>query len=129
MRRAYLVEAGLCLVLARLALLLLPYSWIFSWANRRQGYTRRFGVHVVPWISWSIERAAEHPWIRAICLPRALAGQMMLRRRKIGSRLYLGVARKNDALVAHAWLELNGQVILGGKGADTFTKIAVFGSD
>jgi hypothetical protein len=44
------------------------------------------------------------PW-RNRCLVSSLAGRCMLRRRKIGSLLSLGVAKGSDGkTVAHAWL-------------------------
>jgi len=55
-------------------------------------------------------------WVpKATCLTRALAAQALLARHGIGSRLHIGVARdKRGVLAAHAWLERDGVVILGG---------------
>lgn len=39
------------------------------------------------------------------CFERAIAAKVMLRRRKIQAKLYLGVKREGDKFVAHAWLE------------------------
>jgi hypothetical protein len=60
-------------------------------------------------------------------LPRALAAQAMLRRRGIASRLCLGVAREGDELLAHAWVEIGKDRILGGAEAGAFTRLAEFG--
>jgi hypothetical protein len=56
-------------------------------------------------IKLAVQRAGRlSPW-RNRCLVSSLAGKCMLRRRKIGSLLSLGVAKGPDGkTVAHAWL-------------------------
>lgn len=63
----------------------------------------------------AIETAARHvPW-RSDCLIQALAASAWLRRLGLQPRLRLGAARsENGDLCAHAWLELDGKVVLGG---------------
>ena len=51
---------------------------------------------------------------RATCLTQALAAQVLLSRAGYTSRVWIGVARDGSAgLDAHAWVELDGSVILG----------------
>lgn len=48
------------------------------------------------------------------CLPRALVGHRLLGRKGFDVQLKIGVLKApDDRLVAHAWLEYQGQVILG----------------
>lgn len=56
-------------------------------------------------IGQEIHRAANNvPW-NAVCLPQAITGKWMLKRRGIDSELYLGVAKDGSlGLKAHAWL-------------------------
>jgi transglutaminase-like putative cysteine protease len=70
---------------------------------------------------------AAKPWINALCLPRALATHAMLRRRGIASRLCLGVARQDQALVAHAWVEIGEDGAVMDRDAGRFTPLAQFG--
>jgi hypothetical protein len=50
----------------------------------------------------------------ATCLPQALAARVMLERRAVPNELRFGVARANTgALEAHAWVEVDGAVIVG----------------
>jgi transglutaminase-like putative cysteine protease len=66
----------------------------------------------------------------AVCLPRAMATQAMLRRRGIASRLCLGVARDGRSLAAHAWVEVGQQVIIGETdpaSGPAYTQVAQFG--
>jgi hypothetical protein len=129
MRRAYLVEAVMALAVARGAVLVLPSSWVFAWARRSPSRIRRFRGDEIEWVSWAVETAGRSTWMKALCLPRALAAQGMLRRRGIASGLCLGVVRYNNALVAHAWIEIGQDMIVGGAEARGFTKIAEFGKE
>jgi hypothetical protein len=127
MRRVYVREAAVMLVLARLAVRFVPTARIFAWADRPPRRIRRFAVDEIAWVSWAVENLGTKPWISALCLPRALAAHAMLRRRGIASRLCLGVARDRDALTAHAWVEIGDDKIVGAAEADGFTRLASFG--
>src|SRR5262249_39605575 len=123
-RRRYLVEAAIMLTLARLAVRLLPAARVFDWANRPPRRIRRFAVDEIGWVSWSVETVGGPRWMNALCLPRALAAHAMLRRRGIASKLCLGVARSEGALMAHAWVEAGGDRIVGAAAAGGFSPIA-----
>jgi hypothetical protein len=127
MRRIYLREAMVTLVLARLAVRFLPPARLFAWAERPSGRRRRFASDEANWVVWAVEHAATRPGMRALCLPRALATHAMLRRRGIASRLCLGVARNGNELAAHAWIEVGGKTIVGGDESGGFVRLAQFG--
>jgi hypothetical protein len=127
MRRVYLREAAVMLVLARLAVRFVPPARIFAWANRPPRRVHRFAIDEANWISWAVENLGAKRWMHALCLPRALAAHAMLRRRGIASRLCLGVAREGSELAAHAWVEIGNNKIVGGTEADGFTRLAEFG--
>src|SRR2546423_1780428 len=102
-------------MMARLAVRLLPASRIIAWASRPLRRPDRFAAAVtVDAVSRMVEEIGAKPWMRALCLPRALAAQAMLRRRGVASRLCLGTARDGGTLAAHAWIELGHEVIVGG---------------
>jgi hypothetical protein len=126
-RRVYLREAAVMIILARLAVRVFPPARIFSWADRPPRRINRFAGDEVNWIAWAVETAAVKPWINALCLPRALAAHAMLRRRGIASRLCLGVARKESGLVAHAWVEVGKQKINVGSAEAGYARLAEFG--
>jgi hypothetical protein len=127
MRRMYLREAVVVLVVSRLAIRLLPRNLILAWAERYPKCIRRFSGHEIDWVCWAVETASAKRWIKAVCFPRALAVQAMLRRRGIASRLCLGVARKDLTLITHAWVEIGSEIIVGGAERDRFAKLAEFG--
>ncbi|HET9176524.1 MAG TPA: lasso peptide biosynthesis B2 protein [Pseudolabrys sp.] len=126
-RRTYLREAAVMMILARLAVRVIPPARIFSWANRPPRRINRFAGDEANWVAWAVEKAAAKPWINALCLPRALAAHAMLRRRGIASRLCLGIARKESGLAAHAWVEVDKQKIDAGGGEVAYTRLAEFG--
>jgi hypothetical protein len=126
MRRMYLREAIAFLAISRLAILFLPPKQVLAWAARSPRRIYRFSGYEIEWISWAVETAAAR-WLRAVCLPRALAAQMMLRRRGIASSLCLGVAHEHDTLITHAWVEIGANIIVGGGERHRFTKLSEFG--
>jgi hypothetical protein len=126
-RRAYLREAFVAIILARMAVRLISPARVFAWANRAPRRINRFAANEANWISWAVEQMATRPWINALCLPRALATHAMLRRRGIASRLCLGVARQDQALIAHAWVEIGEGDVVVDRDAGRFTPLARFG--
>ena len=127
-------EAWVLLGAARFALLVLPFRVI----------SRHIGPQCPPAevasateavpdlarrITWAVDAMSRHtPWESA-CLAQALVGKLMLDRRGVASRLYLGT-RKDAAgnLAAHAWLKVAGTTVLGGRGHETFTALAAYGA-
>jgi hypothetical protein len=67
----------------------------------------------------------------ATCLTQALAANFLLQRRGHPTTLRIGVAKDlSGKLEAHAWLENNGRVIIGGPDAELkgFTSLGTFES-
>ncbi|HZP68830.1 MAG TPA: lasso peptide biosynthesis B2 protein [Pseudolabrys sp.] len=126
-RRLYLREAFVALVLARIAVRVVSPVRIFAWAGRPLARTSRFAADEIDWIAWAVETVAAKWPMAAPCLPSALAAHAMLRRRGIASRICLAVAREQQELAGHAWVELGNGKIIGDTGGDRFTRIAEFG--
>ena len=59
----------------------------------------------------AVHRAARYGLFRPRCLTRALALQRLLARRGWPASLHVGVRRDRGALLAHAWVELDGAVL------------------
>jgi len=126
-RRLYLREAFVMFALARLAVRLIPPARIFAWIDRPLRRTSRFSGDEVGWINWAVDTIVAKSPRGDRCLPRALAAHAMLRRRGITSRLCLAVAREQQELAGHAWVEVDDHTIIGDTGGDRFTRIAEFG--
>lgn len=50
---------------------------------------------------------------RATCLTQALATKSVLKHYGQESRIVLGVAKSDVSIAAHAWVEVNGRIVLG----------------
>lgn len=133
-RRRLLAEAVLCLGVARLAVVAIPFRRL----SRRlgsHGKESSTDVHAAPTlrivadVAWSLEAASRRlPW-RCACIEQGLAAKMMLRRRRISSTLYLGVARAAEGdcrATAHAWLRSGPFVITGAAARDRYTVVSTF---
>jgi hypothetical protein len=67
-------------------------------------------------VAWAVSVAAVRLPFRIGCLVRALAADVMLRRRGHAPELRLGVrlaATSSTGLEAHAWIDLHGVVLIG----------------
>jgi hypothetical protein len=137
-RRGLLIEAAFWLLIARVALLAVPFPRL----------ARRIGVFVSPadarvaqiWqggsredarlaeeIGWATVRAARHVPFKAVCLPQAMAARIMLARRGVASVLHFGAAKgKEQPIDAHAWLDAAGVEVTGYPVANQFAEIACF---
>jgi Transglutaminase-like superfamily len=137
-RRALLIEAAIWLLLARVALLAVPFPTL----------ARRLGAFVPPTdervtlagrdaslrdaqlaeeIGWATVRAARHVPFKAVCLPQAMAARIMLGRRGVASVLHFGAAKGRDRPIdAHAWLDAAGIEVTGYPVAGQFAEIACF---
>jgi transglutaminase superfamily protein len=83
------------------------------------------GVRKAEVVGHTVSRVASRlPW-NASCLRQALATQRMLRRRRIASRLHLGVRNPKEA-AAHAWVTVGGQPVVGGAGIHQYVPLGAF---
>lgn len=61
----------------------------------------------------------------AACLTQALAAQVLLERRGLPARVRVGVTRADGGqLLAHAWVESDGRIVLGGTDLSGYTPLA-----
>lgn len=66
------------------------------------------------------------PW-RPLCLPRAIAGKIMLAARGHASVLTLGVADPDGDMTAHAWLIAGDVIVSGREEMERHKEVAHFG--
>jgi hypothetical protein len=78
-------------------------------------------------IGWAIRAVgARTPWT-STCLVQSLAGYMMLRRHKVTSVVYLGVAQDGEGdLEAHSWLRWGESLLTGASGYERYRPIAAY---
>ena len=123
-----LLEATITLFWVKLMVMLIPLRW----------YAKVLGVEhtispeelyeneIIFKISMAIARGRKaFPW-KTMCLCEAVTAKIMLTRRKVVSTLYLGVAKENGALIAHAWLRCGTGYVTGKRGMEKFTVVSTF---
>ena len=66
-------------------------------------------------VIWAVNLASRYQLGGVKCLARALATQVLLSRRGYPAELRIGVLKgENNQLLAHAWVESKGEVVIGG---------------
>ena len=116
-RRKWLyANTAIWLIAVETGLYLLPFARLRRWmALRDELSSERTDSREMREIVDAIERLGRFlaPF-RINCLPQALVGQKLLRRKGFDVQLKIGVLKnRGDRLAAHAWLEYQGKVILG----------------
>ena len=135
-RRALVVEAVICLLLSRLALIFIPFPHL---ARRLGTFVPPSDLRVSPTpssqenvrtaedIGWAVTRAARHVPFKAVCLPQAMTARVMLMRRGVSSVLHFGAGKGEEKpLEAHAWLDAAGVEVTGYPVAKNFAEIGCF---
>lgn len=127
-RRALLIEAAVSLLLARLALRVLPFRRIAAWLNRPPQRTELTGEErerIRKEVVWAIERTARQLPGETVCFPLGLAAQAMLRRRGISTTLYYGAATLPErGLTAHVWVQDGDEGVVGHREAGSYHVLA-----
>lgn len=120
-------EAVGALALARLCVITLPFRRLAPWL-RRAPESDQFDPELAVRVRNAVMTAAKHvPW-NAVCLPQAMAAKAMLARRGCGSSFHLGASfDANKKIVAHAWLEGGGGVVIGAGGMEGMTHLVKLG--
>lgn len=123
-RRAALRWALAAVTVVRLCLRFFPLR-VWERLAGRLGSSRTSapGAHTAQDVVWAVGRASRVV-PRATCLTQALAAHILLARSGHRSRLKIGVARTSGrGLRAHAWLESDGAVLLGGSCNEAYTPL------
>jgi len=126
-----LVQAALLLAAVRLGLYVLAFHSLrrlVQWAARPTLGRHRPQSVSASQIVWAVVVASNYVPHTGTCLPRALAGQVLLGRYGFPARLHIGIARAENGLVeGHAWVERDGNVVLGGIDTDIERYIRIAG--
>jgi hypothetical protein len=127
-RLGLIVEAAFLLLLARLAIKLIPFQHLIRYFNR---HTKQFEVigperdQLRREVSWAIDRTAAFLPGKTVCFPRGIAAQAMLRSRGVGSLLYYGAATLPDiGLTSHVWVQDGVNGVVGHKESNDFIILA-----
>jgi hypothetical protein len=125
--RRLLVTATVLLAAIRLGLALLPYRKLRGLVDRLARVSPRhyLAPPALPdRIAWAVTRASRAV-PGATCLTQALAASVLLERRGHPARVRVGIGRaEGAALFAHAWVESEGRVVLGGTDLARYTPLS-----
>lgn len=106
-RKIFLMKSMVLIVLTRLMLRLFSFSRVKKFSARMSSPGKDADLED---LVWSV-RTASH-LLGSSCLTNAISGQILLSKYNYPSRLRIGVF-KDDKFEAHAWLEVEGRVVLG----------------
>jgi hypothetical protein len=131
--RIFLLEAFLFLGVARLLVLIAPFRFLSRTIGKHMAESASSAdshtARTANLVGQAVRTAAANtPW-QSVCLPQAMAGQWMLKRRNIPGTLYLGVKKSPESpekLAAHAWLRCGGLILTGADGHRQFTVVSTF---
>ncbi len=126
--RRLIAEAVAVLAVAALMIALLPFRRVAGLARRPRGAAaeRAEQPRLIGEVRWAVAACARRvPW-RAKCLEQGFAAQWMLRRRSVPAVLHYGVARRDEGLVAHAWVRAGAADVIGCENEGEFTEVARF---
>lgn len=122
--RKLIVEAAWWFVAIRIALRLLPFAKLARYAGRRhegRPADRSLAPGRIGWATAAVARRLAPP---RSCLAQALTAQVMLGRRGRPAAVRFGVQREGGGSIeAHAWLECEGEVLVGGEGLEVFREL------
>lgn len=113
-RQTALLGAVAALLVVRALVAVVPFGavrTVLAWIARPHVLTAETGRDIHECV-WAVETASRHV-PGTTCLTKSLAGQVLLARDGYDSVLRIGVARSDDGLTAHSWLEHQGEVVIG----------------
>lgn len=100
----------------RLALWTLPFPRIQKWLEKRSAPTSKSRAQTISRLQIARAIARCQALVpRSTCLVQALAAHYLLRRAGHVSQLRLGVIKRDGELLAHAWVECEEVVVVGGE--------------
>ncbi len=121
-RRRLIVRAMLAVAAARLGVRLLSLPTLERIACRSPRRHASSAADPAD-IAWAVGIACR-ALPRSTCLVAALAGQSLLSRAGHRSAIQIGVVRKHgEAFAAHAWVEVDGERLIGGDGAEVYSAL------
>src|SRR5919112_6290116 len=127
--RWLLIKAALLLGTIGLGKRLLPFrtlGWLLVRAAGAPTGPRRTNPHPTDTIVWAVQACRLRVLGSNNCLTQALGTQVLLARHGYPAQVHIGVTRREQGrFQAHAWVESEGRVIIGGTGLERFASLTV----
>jgi hypothetical protein len=102
---------------ASLALIALPAHKLSPSSAGLQGQSERHGSGTLKraiYIGHVVERISRRCFWKPVCLPQAIATAWILKGESISFSVLLGVKKSPPGLEAHAWVEVENTIVIGG---------------
>lgn len=116
--RWLIIRVTLLLCVTQLALRLFSFRRVYRWMSAASQPKIHRGDKVQPdaeQICAAVNKSGRNFLGVNSCFPQALVGGMLLKRGGYPAMLRIGVIKEqNNELKAHAWVELNSKVMIGG---------------
>jgi hypothetical protein len=126
--RRLLVKAALLLEAIKVALRLLPFRVLrrlVADAEKTPIGLRWIKSASAEKVAWAVETASRIIPGEKTCLTQALAAQVLLTRRGYPALLHIGIVKNEEGeFQAHAWVECEGKVVIGGHELERYTPLA-----
>jgi Transglutaminase-like superfamily len=123
-----LIRATFLLETIKLGMWLLPFRTLRSLLTQAACVSRKpqHRDHAsAERIAWAVDAAGRHTPGLKTCLVRSLAAQVLLTWHGHPAFLHLGVVRgKQGQFQAHAWVESEGKIVIGGSELERYTLLA-----
>jgi len=107
------IAAAACLGMW-IALRIVPFRRLVRWTDVAPRRAEDPDRAPVARIVWAVEAVGRRLFPARPCLPQALAARGLLARRGVPTTLRIGI-QKDEDVDAHAWLERDGEVLIGGE--------------
>jgi hypothetical protein len=125
-QRRLLFKAALLLAMVRLALWILPFPGGRRLLDQASCRSSRLAVDPAPVcdLAWAVKVASRFVPGAGHCLTKAHAAHILLKRRGYPAEVRFGAVRKTDRnFIAHAWLECEGVVVVGGEDLNCYARL------
>lgn len=81
-------------------------------------------------VGWAVAVVSRYRPGGKTCLTQALAAQLLFARRGLPATLHIGAVKDEEGqFLAHAWMESEGQVVIGGHELERYTPLVALGEE
>jgi hypothetical protein len=131
--RRLLIRAAVLLQVISVGMRLLPFRTLrrlLALAQKARAGSRRVDGIPVERIAGAVEAAGRYMPGEKTCLTQALAAQTLLVRQGYPALLHIGAAKGEEGqLRAHAWVESEGRVVIGGHDLGRYAPLVALKSE
>jgi Transglutaminase-like superfamily len=120
------LEAAWIVAVTRVTTKIVPFRWV---ARRLVGSLPASeptldDLRIARAIGWAVSRVSRTRPLKTVCLGQAISAHLMLKKRRIPSTVYLGVAYEDSKMIAHAWVVTGDFIVTGEAGHERFTVVS-----